>query len=241
MGKNEDGSTSKLSKRHGSTSFSGLMEEGYLSEAIINYISLLGWCSKENKEIFTLKELEESFDISGISKSPAVFDYDKLLWMNGEYIKAMDKETFESHANVYYKEIFGDKAVATDVLDDILKPRISKFKDIPALLHFFKELPEYEKDLFVNKKSKTNFENSPLMLKASIEKLEAIEDWTVTNIHDVLIDLAKELAVKNGTLLWPVRIAAAGVTVTPGGAMEILAVLGKEEALRRLNVGLAKL
>ncbi|MFI3324741.1 MAG: glutamate--tRNA ligase [Clostridia bacterium] len=241
MGKNEDGSTSKLSKRHGSTSFSGLMDEGYLSEAIINYISLLGWCSKENKEIFTLKELEENFDIAGISKSPAVFDYDKLLWMNGEYIKAMDKETFESYATEFYKEIFGDKKVATDVLDDILKPRISKFKDIPALLHFFKELPEYEKDLFVNKKSKTNFENSPVMLKASIEKLEAINDWSVTVIHDVLMDLAKELEVKNGTLLWPVRIAAAGVTVTPGGAMEILAVLGKEEALRRLNVGLEKL
>ncbi|MBQ1985926.1 MAG: glutamate--tRNA ligase, partial [Clostridia bacterium] len=123
----------------------------------------------------------------------------------------------------------------------ILQPRVSKFSEIPQLLGFFKELPEYAADLFVNKKSKTNLENSPVMLKAAIEALSTVEEWTVENIHDVLINLAQTMEVKNGTLLWPVRIAAAGQTVTPGGAMEILAVLGKEEALRRLEIGLTKI
>ena len=241
MGKNADGTVSKLSKRHGSTSFQGLIDDGYLSPVITNYIALLGWAPKDNQEIFSLKELEQAFSIDGISKSPAVFDYDKLLWFNGEYIRKMTAEEFRENAMPYYKEVFGDAEKPYAVLDTILQPRILKFSEIPQLLGFFKELPEYAADLFVNKKSKTNLENSPVMLKAAIEALSAVETWTVDSIHDVLIELAQTLSVKNGTLLWPVRIAAAGQTVTPGGAMEILAVLGKEEALRRLNIGLEKI
>lgn len=241
MGKNEDGSTSKLSKRHGSTSFKGLTEEGYLPEVITNYIALLGWCPKETREVFSLRELEEHFSIDGISKSPAVFDYDKLLWFNGEYIRAMDQARFRKLAMPAYGEVFGDKVVPYEVLDEILQPRITKFNEITGLLHFFRELPDYSAELFVNKKSKTNLENSPVMLKAAVEALTVLEDWSMTGLHDALIALAGKLEVKNGTLLWPVRIAAAGVTVTPGGAMEILAVLGKEEALKRLNIGLQKL
>ena len=241
MGKNEDGSVSKLSKRHGSTSFQGLLEDGYLAPVITNYIALLGWCPKDNREIFSLKELEEAFSIDGISKSPAVFDYDKLLWFNGEYIRKMSGEEFRTAAMPYYKEIFGDAEKPFDVLDAILQPRILKFKEIPSLLGFFKELPEYSADLFINKKSKATLENAPVMLRAAIETLSAIENWQVDTIHDALIALAQSLEVKNGTLLWPVRIAAAGQTVTPGGAMEILAVLGKEEALRRLQLGLQKI
>ena len=241
MGKNEDGSVSKLSKRHGSTSFQGLLEDGYLAPVITNYIALLGWCPKDNREIFSLKELEEAFSIDGISKSPAVFDYDKLLWFNGEYIRKMSGEEFRTAAMPYYKEIFGDAEKPYDVLDAILQPRILKFKEIPSLLGFFKELPEYSADLFINKKSKATLENAPVMLRAAIETLSAIENWQVDTIHDALIALAQSLEVKNGTLLWPVRIAAAGQTVTPGGAMEILAVLGKEEALRRLQLGLQKI
>lgn len=240
MGKNEDGSVSKLSKRHGSTSFQGLMEEGYLAPVITNYIALLGWCPKENREIFSLKELEEAFSIDGISKSPAVFDYDKLLWFNGEYIRAMSKEEFRENAMPYYRQVFGEAEKPWEVLDEILQPRVLKFKDIPGMISFFKDLPEYSADLFVNKKSKTNLENSPVMLRAAIDALSGVENWNVTELHDTLIDLAAKLEVKNGTLLWPVRIAAAGMTVTPGGAMEILAVLGKEEALRRLEEGLKK-
>lgn len=240
MGKNEDGSVSKLSKRHGSISFEALVGEGYLPEVITNYIVLLGWAPKDNQEVFSLKELEEHFSIDGISKSPAVFDYDKLLWLSGEYIRKMDKETFRTNAIPFYKEVFGDKEVPFEVLDEILQPRISKFKDIPELLHFFKTLPEYAVDLFINKKSKTNMENSPVVLKEAIDCLKAIENWEINIIHDELMELAKKMEIKNGTLLWPVRIAAAGVTVTPGGAMEILAVLGKEEAIARLELGLAK-
>ena len=231
----------KLSKRSGHSSFEDLLEQGFLSEAVVNYIALLGWCPKDNREIFSLKELEEAFSIDGISKSPAVFDYDKLLWFNGEYIRKMSGEEFRTAAMPYYKEIFGDAEKPYDVLDAILQPRILKFKEIPSLLGFFKELPEYSADLFINKKSKATLENAPVMLRAAIETLSAIENWQVDTIHDALIALAQSLEVKNGTLLWPVRIAAAGQTVTPGGAMEILAVLGKEEALRRLQLGLQKI
>lgn len=237
MGKNEDGSVSKLSKRHGSTSFEGLMQDGYLADVITNYIALLGWCPKDNQEVFSLAELEKAFSLDGISKSPAVFDYDKLNWFNGEYIKNMSAEKFDKYAAPYYSEVFTEEK-NHEVLRSILQARITKFNEIPALLGFFKELPEYPADFFVNKKSKTNLENSPQMLIAAIETLKDLSDWTIDSIHDSLIDLAAKLEVKNGTLLWPVRIAAAGTLVTPGGAMEILALLGKDEALRRLHKGL---
>ncbi len=240
MGRNEDGSVSKLAKRHGSTSFAGLLEEGYLAPVITNFIALLGWAPKDNREVFSLQELVGAFSIEGVSKSPAVFDYDKLTWFNGEYIKAMGEEAFLAHALPYYKEVFpGDKP--WPVLQSILQARISKFNEIPGLLHFFKELPDYPVDFFVNKKSKTTLENSPHMLRAAIGVLEGLPAWELDAIHEALISLAQELEVKNGALLWPVRIAAAGTLVTPGGAMEILALLGREEALRRLRLGLAKL
>lgn len=241
MGKNEDGSVSKLAKRHGSTSFQGLLEDGYLPQVIINYIALLGWCPKENREVFSLPELVDSFSIDGISKSPAVFDYDKLNWFNSEYIKAMGEEEFRAHAMPFYQEVFGQEDKPWGVLDSILRARITKFQEIPGLLAFFHELPDYPVDFFVNKKSKTNLENSPEMLKAAIDTLEQLSEWELDAIHSALIELAQKLGVKNGTLLWPVRIAAAGTLVTPGGAMEILALLGREEALRRLKLGLAKL
>ena len=236
-----DGYPTKLSKRHGSTSFEGLVAEGYLPQVITNYIALLGWAPKDNQEIFSLPELVQAFSIDGISKSPAVFDYDKLNWFNAEYIKAMGEEEFTAHAMPYYREVFGAQDKPWEVLYSILPARITKFQEIPGLLHFLKELPDYPADFFVNKKSKANLENAPQMLQAAIPVLEALPDWNVTAIHDSLIALAGELGVKNGTLLWPVRIAAAGTQVTPGGAMEILALLGREEALRRLQAGLAKL
>ena len=238
MGKNEDGSVSKLSKRHGSTSFEGLVAEGYLPQVITNYIALLGWAPKDNQEIFSLAELEQAFSIDGISKSPAVFDYDKLNWFNAEYIKAMGEEEFTAHAMPYYKEVFGEQEKPWEVLYSILPARITKFQEIPGLLHFFQALPDYPVDFFVNKKSKTNLENAPQMLEAALPVLEALPQWDVNTIHDAM---AGELGVKNGTLLWPVRIAAAGILVTPGGAMEILTLLGREEALRRLRLGLEKL
>ncbi len=241
MGKNDDGSVSKLSKRHGSTSFNGLVQEGYLPETIVNYIALLGWCPKDNREIFSLAELAENFSIDGISKAPSVFDYEKLAWFNGEYLRAKVPEEFTEIAMPYYQQVFGDTQVDWAVLTSILQPRVVRLTDIPGMIGFLKELPEYDKELFINKKSKANLDNAPVMLKAAIEALTALTEWNVTAIHDCLIGLAQQLEVKNGTLLWPVRIAAAGMQVTPGGAMEILAILGKEESLRRLELGLAKL
>ena len=153
----------------------------------------------------------------------------------------MGEEEFTSHAMPYYKEVFGEQEKPWEVLYSILPARITKFQEIPGLLHFFQALPDYPVDFFVNKKSKTNLENAPQMLEAALPVLETLPQWDVNAIHDAMIALAGELGVKNGTLLWPVRIAAAGTLVTPGGAMEILTLLGREEALRRLRLGLEKL
>ena len=241
MGKNEDGTVSKLSKRHGSTGFADLVREGYLPQTVVNYIALLGWCPKENRELFTLDELVRNFSIDGISKSPAVFDYEKLTWFNGEYIRAMSQEEFLQNAMPYLRQVFPQGEQNWALLAQILQPRITKFLQIPELIPFFKELPDYPVDFFVKKKSKTNLENSPEMLHAALDLLQQQEDWSMDALHEALINLAGKLGVKNGTLLWPVRIAAAGTMVTPGGAMEILTILGKEESLRRLNLGLEKL
>ena len=238
MGKDADDKISKLSKRHGSTGFEDLIQEGYLPEASINYIALLGWCPKDNQELFTLKELEKVFSIDGISKSPAVFDYNKLEWFNGEYIKAMTPEQFEQTAKPYILQAIGDKPLDTLKLASILQQRTTKLTQIPDTIGFFAELPQYTKDMFVNKKSKTNLENSPVMLKAVYEELAALDDWSHDSLHDLLINLAVKLGVKNGTVMWPARIALSGKTITPGGAIEILDILGKEESLARLEKGL---
>lgn len=240
-GKNDDGTVSKLSKRHGSTGFEDLIKEGYLPQAIINYIALLGWCPKDNREIFTLEELCKVFDISGISKSPSVFDYDKLDWFNAEYIRIMSVEEFAQVADPYFTQALGDKEIDRIKLASILQQRTVKLTDIPATIDFFKELPQYDKELFVNKKSKTNLENAPVMLKAVYDKLSALESFDHDSLHDALINLAAELEVKNGTVMWPARIAVSGKQVTPGGAIEILEILGKEESLRRIEIGLEKL
>jgi len=238
MGKDEDGNVSKLSKRHGSTGFYDLIAEGYLPQAIINYIALLGWCPKDNQEIFTLAELEKAFSTDRISKSPAVFDYDKLSWFNGEYIKAMTPEEFTREAMPYYKQVFGDREMPFIKFANILQKRTTRFTEIPEKLDFFAALPEYGKELFVNKKSKTNLENAPVVLREAYERLKALPSWDADSIHDCLINMAKEKELKNGTVMWPVRIAAAGKTVTPGGAIEILDILGRDESLARLEKGL---
>lgn len=241
MGKDADGNVAKLSKRHGSTGFEDLIKEGYLPQAIINYVALLGWCPSDNQEMFTLDELTRAFSIDGISKSPSIFDYDKLEWFNGEYIRKMSPEEFTSYAMPYYKEAVTSRELPWDKLCGILQQRVTKFTQIPEMIDFFDKLPEYDAEMFVNKKSKTNLENAPVMLKAVTERLTALESWDKDSIHDCLISLAQELEVKNGTVMWPARIAAAGKKVTPGGAVEILEILGRDESLARLNLGLKKL
>lgn len=178
MGKDADGNVSKLSKRHGATGFYDLINEGYLPQAIINYIALLGWCPKDNQEIFTLAELEKEFDVSGISKSPSIFDYDKLSWFNGEYLKAMTPEEFTDVCMPYYKKVFGDREMPFEKFAEILQKRTTKLTDIPEMLGFFAELPEYDKELFVNKKSKTNLENAPVVLREAYERLKLCRHGT---------------------------------------------------------------
>lgn len=241
MGKDAEGNVAKLSKRHGSTGFEDLIKEGYLPQAIINYVALLGWCPSDNQEMFTLDELTRAFSINGISKSPSIFDYDKLEWFNGEYIRKMSPEEFTSYAMPYYKEAVTSRELPWDKLCGILQQRVTRFTQIPEMIDFFDKLPEYDAEMFVNKKSKTNLENAPVMLKAVTDRLTALESWDKDSIHDCLINLAQELEVKNGTVMWPARIAAAGKKVTPGGAVEILEILGRDESLARLNLGLKKL
>ncbi|MBQ4270366.1 MAG: glutamate--tRNA ligase, partial [Clostridiales bacterium] len=246
MGKtvDENGETtvSKLSKRHGSTGFEDLVKDGYLPEAIINYIALLGWAPAgeyENREIFTMDELIKAFDIKGISKSPSVFDYDKLLWINAEYIKAMDDDTFIAHAKPFFDK-YGISDDKYPLLIEILKPRITKFTEIEEKLAFLADYPDFDLALFEHKKSKSTRETSIDALEAATKILEGT-DWTREAISGAMTDLAASKEVKNSVIMWPVRIAAAGVAVTPGGCAEVLILLGKEESMRRINKALGRL
>ena len=230
---------SKLSKRHGSTGFLDLINEGYLPEAIINYIALLGWAPKDTREIFSLEDLVKEFDVSGISKSPSVFDYDKLAWVNAEHIKLMDEETFLSHAKPFYDKA-GVRPDCYAMLDELLKPRITKFNEISEKLAFLESYADYDVSLFEHKKSKSTVESSKEMLEAAIPVLENTA-WEREALTEALMNLAQQKEVKNSVVMWPVRIAASGVAVTPGGCSEVLILLGREESLRRLNEGLSKL
>lgn len=230
---------SKLSKRHGSTGFMDLINEGYLPEAIINYIALLGWAPKDTREIFSLQELIEAFDINGISKSPAVFDYDKLSWVNQEHIKVMTDEEFLEHAKPFYDEAGVDSS-CYELLAELLKPRCAKFNEITEKLSFIKEYSDFDLTLFEHKKSKSTLESSKQMLEKSIPVLETL-DWNRDAITEAMKTLAESLEVKNSVVMWPVRIAAAGVAVTPGGCAEVMMLLGKDESLRRIKYAYSRL
>lgn len=231
----------KLSKRHGDKSFEDLVREGYLVEAIVNYIALLGWSPSDNTEIFTLQELEEKFDISGLSKSPAIFDIKKLTWMNGEYMKAMEFEKFYALAEPKLKEALGDTQLDGKKIAVLLQKRLETLNDIPTLVAFFKELPQYGTELYTHKKMKTDDAIALTSLQAAIPVLKGLTEWSETTIHDSLIALVGEMGIKNGQLLWPVRTALSGEPTSPGGAIELADILGKEETLRRLEKGIALL
>ena len=231
----------KMSKRHGDPSYEDLLAQGYLTDAVVNYVALLGWSPGGEQEIFSLSELCEIFDIAGISKSPAIFDIEKLTYFNAEYIKAMAPEKFIQIAQPFIRQSVKKESIDISAFAPLLQPRTEKLTDIPEKIDFFDALPEYDKELFTNKKSKTDSEISLKMLQAALPAMESISDWCDEQIHDCLISLAEKLEVKNATLMWPVRIAAAGKTVTPGGAVEICSLLGKEETLRRMKLGIEKL
>ena len=231
----------KLSKRCGHSSYEDLIEQGFLTEAVVNFVSLLGWSPSDTcEEIFSLEELIKIFDYRHMSKSPAVFDYTKLKWMNGEYIKKMDFDAYFDRALPYI-----EKAVTRDIdkkkLAEICKTRIEVFPDICELLDFFEELPEYDIEMYTHKKMKTNAETSLEVLKELLPVLEVQDDYSNDALYQLLIAQVEKMGVKNGYVLWPIRTAVSGKQMTPAGATEIMELLGKEESISRIKKGIEKL
>ena len=227
----------KLSKRSGHSSFEDLIEQGFLTEAIVNFVALLGWSSEDNREIFSLEELVKAFDYHHMSKSPAVFDITKLSWMNGEYIKAMDFERFYSIAEEYIKKAV-PKARDEKKIASLVKTRIERFTDIEEQIDFLRELPEYDPEMYVHKKMKTTKETSLAVLEEVLPILEKQEDYTNDALYGTLLEFIKEKGYKNGYVMWPIRTAVSGKQSTPGGATELMELLGKEESLQRIKKGI---
>ncbi len=227
----------KLSKRNGDASFEDLMEKGYLSEAVINYIALLGWAPKGEREIFSLKELIDEFDISGLSKSPAIFDPLKLRAINAEYIRRLAPEKFAEHAAPYIRQTVKREDVDLGKIAALLQNRTEVFTDIPEQVDFIDRMPDYDLSLYVNKKMKTDCDTSLDALERALPVLEAIpqESWNEQTIHDELFKLIAEMGVKNGYILWPVRVAISGKQFTPGGAIEIADIIGKPDTIARMK------
>ncbi len=231
----------KMSKRHGDPSYEDLIAQGYLTDAVINYVTLLGWSPRGEQEIFSMDELIDIFDLAGISKSPAIFDIDKLRYFNSEYIRAMSPEDFAKAAEPYIRRSVKNPAYDAAAIAALLQQRTEVLTDIPEKVDFFDELPEYDTELFVHKKSKSDKDSSKDVLQKIIPIFEALPVWDDEHIMGAMVALAEAMEAKNAKVMWPVRIAAAGKAVTPGGAVEICRILGKDETLRRLNTALEKL
>ena len=234
----------KMSKRHGDPSYEDLIAQGYLTDAVLNYVALLGWSPRgeqAEQEIFSMDELKAAFEMSGISKSPAIFDIEKLRYFNAEYIRRMSAEDFAKVAEPWIRRAVKNPAIDAAAIAALLQQRTEVLTEIPEKLDFFDALPEYGTELFVHKKSKSDEASSKAVLETVIPRFEALESWDDEHILDCMVKLAEEQGVKNAKIMWPVRIAAAGKAVTPGGAVEICRILGKEETLRRLKIGLEKL
>lgn len=231
----------KLAKRDGDASYQDLIKKGYLKEAVINYIALLGWAPKGEEEIFSLEELVKEFDIHGISKSPAIFDPMKLKAINAKYIKMLTPEAFYEHALPYLKEGIKREDIDLKYVASLLQARTEVFTEIPEMVDFIDELPDYDKALYVHKKSKTNEEIALDTLKSVLPVLEGLEDWSADAIHDALFTLIAEKGCKNAIVLYPLRVAVSGKAFTPGGGIEICYMLGKDDALARIRKGIEKL
>ena len=234
----------KMSKRHGDPSYEDLIAQGYLTDAVLNYVALLGWSPRgeqAEQEIFSMDELKAAFEMSGISKSPAIFDIEKLRYFNAEYIRRMSAEDFAKVAEPWIRRAVKNPAIDAAAIAALLQQRTEVLTEIPEKLDFFDALPEYGTELFVHKKSKSDEASSKAVLETVIPRFEALESWDDEHILDCMVKLAEEQGVKNAKIMWPVRIAAAGKAVTPGGAVEICRILGREETLRRLRIGLEKL
>ena len=231
----------KMSKRHGDPSYEDLIAQGYLTPAVLNYVALLGWSPKgENaeREFFTLSELAEIFEISGISKSPAVFDIEKLRWMNAEYMKKLSSEEFFEKAEPWLKKAISNPAIDLRKVAALVQSRCEILSDLPERVDFIDKLPDYEPELYIHKKSKTNLENSLETLEVLLPILQAQEDWSNEALYEKLVAVAADRGVKNSVILWPLRVAVSGKASTPGGATELCALLGKEESLARIEKGI---
>ncbi len=231
----------KLSKRHGDASYEDFVEKGYLPGAVLNYIALLGWAPEGTQEIFTLPQLVEAFDLNGISKSPAIFDLDKLKWMNAEYIRALPEDEFIRIAMPHLEQVVDVDKFDLPLIARITQPRLEVLADIPEKLAFLSKLPEYNIDLYYHKKMKVTPESALLYVKEAYPVLENLGEFTESYIHDAMMELVEKLGVKNGQLLYPLRIAITGTAVTPGGAIEIAALLGRHETLARMRESIEKL
>ena len=230
----------KLSKRSGHSSYEDLIEQGFLTEAVVNFVALLGWSPDNDNEIFSLEELVKEFDYHRISKSPAVFDITKLKWMNGEYMKAMDFDKFYEMAEPYLKEyIKGDYDLKK--IAKMVQTRIVIFPDIKDHVDLFDAVPEYDSAMYTHKKMKTNEESSLAVLKELLPVLEAQDDYSNDALYALLSGFATEHEYKNGYVLWPVRTAVSGKQMTPGGATELMEILGKEESIKRIKAAIEKL
>ena len=230
----------KLSKRSGHSSYEDLLDQGFLSEAIINFVALLGWCPEGNQEVFSLEELVKAFDYRHMSKSPAVFDMTKLRWMNSEYMKTMDFDKFYEMAEPYIKEVV-TKNYDLKKIAAMVKTRIEVFPDIKEHIDFFEQVPEYDNAMYCHKKMKTNEENSLQLLQEVLPVLEAQEDFSNDALFAKLSEFAKEKEYKTGFVMWPIRTAMSGKQMTPGGATELMEVLGKEESVARIKKAIEKL
>ena len=234
----------KMSKRHGDPSYEDLLAQGFLSQAIVNYVALLGWSPKgedAEREFFSLSELAQVFDLHGISKSPAIFDLEKLKYFNANYLRALSSEDFYAVAEPYLKNAIHSPAIDLKLVAPLVQPRCDTLLDIAPQVDFFDALPEYSNELYCHKKMKTNEENSLEALGLVLPVLEALESWTYDAIHDALINLAAAHELKNGRIMWPVRTALSGKAVTPGGAVELCHILGRDEALSRIRKGITQL
>ena len=235
-----DENHAKLSKRSGHSSFEDLLDLGILPEAIVNYVALLGWSPEDNEEILSLPELVKKFDYRKINKSPAVFDMSKLRWMNGKYIEKMDEEAYLEKALPYVARTV-TKVEDKKALADLAKSRIETFEDIPELLGFFEEVPEYDESLYVHKKMKTTVELSCDVLTKVLPYLEGLTDYSNDALYAALIAFAKDNGLKNGQVMWPIRTALSGKAMTPGGATQLMELLGKEESIARVRAAVNKL
>ena len=230
----------KLSKRCGHSSYEDLIEQGFLTEAVVNFVALLGWSPEDNQEIMSLEELVEKFDYRHMSKSPAVFDYGKLKWMNGEYIKKMDFDAFYERALPIIKEVI-TKDYDLKKIAAMVKTRIEIFPDIKELIDFFEEVPEYDVSMYTHKKMKTTAETSLAVLKEVLPLLKAQEDYSNDALYAMLSAYVAEKGYKNGYVMWPIRTATSGKQMTPCGATEIMEVIGKEESIARIEKAIDKL